>query len=136
MLALQMQCLVTEMFLASAHRLVMSNFKDSIARIGGLLLLLLLPSYHKLGWHQDALVLQEKTLEFRRRMLPENHPEIGTSCFNISLSYRQAGDFHRAMARAREALRIFQAALPPSHSHVKTAQELVRLIEGKIARRA
>ena len=137
LLALQMQCLVTEMFLALAHRLVMSNFKDSIARIGGLLLLLLLPSYHKLGRHQDALVLQEKTLEFWRRMLPENHPEIiGTSCFNNSLSYRQARDFHQAFERAREALRIYPTALPPSHPHVKMAQELVRQLEGKIARRA
>jgi len=30
-----------------------------------------------LGRHQDALVLEEKTLEFRRRVLPENHPDIG-----------------------------------------------------------
>ena len=29
------------------------------------------------GRHQDALVLREKTLEFRRRVLPENHPNIG-----------------------------------------------------------
>ncbi len=34
-------------------------------------------TYHKLGRHQDALVLQEKTLEFWRRVLPENHPDIG-----------------------------------------------------------
>jgi hypothetical protein len=33
--------------------------------------------YRALGRHQDALVLQEKTLEFRRRVLPENHPHIG-----------------------------------------------------------
>jgi hypothetical protein len=34
-------------------------------------------TYGELGRHQDALVLQEKTLEFRRRVLPENHPDIG-----------------------------------------------------------
>ena len=93
-------------------------------------------TYSALCRHQDALVLQEKTLEFRRRVLPKNHPEIGTSCLNIGSSYRQAGDFHRAVERAREALRILQAALPPSHPHVKTAQELVRQIEGDIAGRA
>ena len=92
-------------------------------------------TYGALGRRQDALVLKEKTLDFRRRVLPENHPDIGTSCFNISLSYHQSGDFHRAIVRAREALRIFQAALPPSHPHVKTAQELVFEIEGDIARR-
>ena len=34
-------------------------------------------TYSELG--QDALVLQEKTLEFRRRVLPENHPQIGVT---------------------------------------------------------
>ena len=34
-------------------------------------------SYRELGRHHDALDLQEKTLEFRRRVLPQNHPDIG-----------------------------------------------------------
>ena len=29
------------------------------------------------GRHADALVLREKVLEFRRRVLPEDHPSIG-----------------------------------------------------------
>ncbi len=37
-------------------------------------------TYRALGRHQDALVLQEKTLEFLGRVLPENHPEIGVKC--------------------------------------------------------
>ena len=36
-------------------------------------------TYSALGRHQDAVVLQEKTLEFQRRVLPENHPEIGVT---------------------------------------------------------
>ena len=34
-------------------------------------------SYSALGRHDEALELGEKTLEFRRRVLPENHPDIG-----------------------------------------------------------
>ena len=34
-------------------------------------------SYGAFGRHTDALVLREKVLEFRRRVLPEDHPEIG-----------------------------------------------------------
>ncbi len=34
-------------------------------------------TYSDIGRHQDALVLREKTLEFQRRVLPENHPNIG-----------------------------------------------------------
>ncbi len=34
-------------------------------------------SYDEIGRYEDALVLREKVLEFRRRVLPEDHPEIG-----------------------------------------------------------
>ena len=35
--------------------------------------------YGKLGRQADALELQLKVLEMRRRMLPEDHPLIGAS---------------------------------------------------------
>ena len=34
-------------------------------------------TYSDLGRHEDALVLKERVLEFLRRVLPENHPDIG-----------------------------------------------------------
>ncbi len=34
-------------------------------------------TYGALGRHADALVLREKVLEFRRRVLPEDHPDLG-----------------------------------------------------------
>ena len=82
--------------------------------------------YRNIGRHREALVMEEKTLEFRRRVLPENHPDIGISCLNISVSCLKVTDqtnFHRALQFAREALRIFQATLPPSHPLVKQAQD-------------
>ncbi len=33
--------------------------------------------YFKLGRYADTLVMQERALEFYRRVLPENHPDIG-----------------------------------------------------------
>jgi len=35
--------------------------------------------YLTLGRHQDALVMHEKALAFLRRVLPENHPDIGVT---------------------------------------------------------
>jgi hypothetical protein len=32
---------------------------------------------HAIGKHEDALEMQKRTLEFRRRVLPEHHPDIG-----------------------------------------------------------
>jgi hypothetical protein len=37
-------------------------------------------TYSALGRHADALALGEQVLEFRRRVLPANHPDIGEGC--------------------------------------------------------
>jgi hypothetical protein len=37
-------------------------------------------TYFALGRRADALVMGEQLLEFRRRVLPENHPDIGEGC--------------------------------------------------------
>jgi hypothetical protein len=36
-------------------------------------------TYSELGRHQEAVIIMEKTLEFQRRVLPENHPQIGVT---------------------------------------------------------
>ena len=63
-------------------------------------------TYSELGRLQDALVMGEKALEFMRRVLPENHPEIGASCVNCLFFSENVDDLHRALQFAREALRI------------------------------
>ncbi len=37
-------------------------------------------TYRALGRHADALAMRERVLEFQRRMLPANHPDIGEGC--------------------------------------------------------
>jgi hypothetical protein len=37
-------------------------------------------TYSALGRHSDALAMNESVLEFRRRVLPANHPDIGEGC--------------------------------------------------------
>ena len=34
-------------------------------------------TYSDLGRHEDALAMAERVLEFNRRVLPEDHPDIG-----------------------------------------------------------
>ena len=57
------------------------------------------------------------------------HVLPGMSLYNISFSYEQAGDLDRAIECAREALRIWQAALPPGHEDIVDAEERVRDLE-------
>jgi hypothetical protein len=37
-------------------------------------------TYADVGRHADALALDERVLEFQRRVLPADHPEIGEGC--------------------------------------------------------
>jgi hypothetical protein len=37
-------------------------------------------TYSDLGRYSDALAMEEQVLEFRRRVLPANHPDIGEGC--------------------------------------------------------
>jgi hypothetical protein len=45
----------------------------------------LVGTYLALGRQQDAAIMGEKTLEFRRRVLPENHPQIGDVAILVAL---------------------------------------------------
>jgi hypothetical protein len=53
----------------------------------------------------------------------------GMILYNLSFSYETSGSLPRALECAREALRIWQASLPPGHEHVADAQNLVRRLE-------
>jgi hypothetical protein len=53
----------------------------------------------------------------------------GMTLFNISFSYETSGSLPRALECAREALRIWQASLPPGHEDVSDAQSRVRRLE-------
>ena len=75
--------------------------------------------------------MEESALEFRRRVLPPGHPGIATSLYNISSSYEQAGDMRKALDCAREAVVIWQAALPPGHPDIKDAEKMVLRLERK-----
>ncbi len=37
-------------------------------------------TYRELGRHADARAMGEQVVEFRRRVLPANHPDIGEGC--------------------------------------------------------
>jgi hypothetical protein len=37
-------------------------------------------TYYALGKRADALAMEERVLEFRRRVLPADHPDIGEGC--------------------------------------------------------
>jgi hypothetical protein len=49
-------------------------------------------TYGALGRHEDALAMEESVLEFRRRVLPPNHPQItGWKHLFVCFGLRHAG---------------------------------------------
>ena len=106
-------------------------------------------SYSDLGRHEEALEMREKTLEFRRRVLPENHPDIGhrhtsplipfylnfvfvyagLSLYAISHSFFETGNLQRAMEFVLESLRSLQTALPSGHQDIRNGEDMLRYLE-------
>ena len=91
-------------------------------------------TYGELGRHQDALALREKTLEFRRRVLPENDPEIGVmqmcllirrvmlmrsvlgSAMNeLAKSYSKLGRHQDVLVLQEKTLEFCRRVLPDNH---------------------
>jgi tetratricopeptide (TPR) repeat protein len=90
-------------------------------------------TFSALGRLHDALALQQEALEFNRRVLSENHPNIGLACYNVSSIYAQTGESVTAMEFMHEALRVWTATLPASHPRVLLAQEQLRKIQENLA---
>ena len=44
-------------------------------------------TYSALGRHADALAMGEQALEFSRRVLPADHPDIGEGCVKMDALY-------------------------------------------------
>jgi tetratricopeptide (TPR) repeat protein len=92
-------------------------------------------TYNALGRHQDALVMLEKTLEEFRRVLPENHPDIGvmwlclliyltcdlTRSFlgnamsNLAFAYGGLGRHQDALVMQVKTLEFQRRVLPENH---------------------
>jgi hypothetical protein len=52
-------------------------------------------SFSDIGRHDDALELLEKVLEFRLRVLPKDHPDIGDRTRSPSNMHLQCSSFDR-----------------------------------------
>jgi hypothetical protein len=95
-------------------------------------------TYTSLGRHQDALVMKEKTLEFQRRVLPENHPYIGATCCccgllkeegltlsalgkamsNLTGTYTSLGRHQDALVMGEKTLEFQRRVLPENHPDI------------------
>ncbi|MEO1365604.1 MAG: serine/threonine-protein kinase, partial [Acidobacteriota bacterium] len=62
-----------------------------------------------------------RVLEARRRLLGEDHPEVGTSLNNLAVVHYLQGDFDASEARLLEALALWRQSYGDEHPEVATA---------------
>ena len=58
-------------------------------------------TYDKLGMHEDALALRAEALGHFRRVLPDDHPDIGQSLCALALHYARGCVIRRAAQGTR-----------------------------------
>ena len=73
----------------------MKEVGDMLGRIGC--------AFRELGRHNEALRMMEGALDFRRRILPNDHPHIATSMSNLAAVYGRLGRHEEALAVKRAA---------------------------------
>jgi hypothetical protein len=62
--------------------------------------------------------MKECALEFDRRVLPPDHPDIGRSMNNLAATYSDLGRYADALAMQESALKFFRRVLPPDHPDI------------------
>ncbi len=101
-------------------------------------------TYNKLGRYSEALVMKEKSLEFLRRGLPEDHPEIGATgvLMGLGLVFRHSlcaagecisefatihlglGNHSNAIDWSEKSLNFQRRVLPEDHPGIGDADAL------------
>jgi len=75
----------------------------------------------RFGRKFEALEIQEEVLELRRRILPEDHPDIASAMANLAASYRDLGRLDDAVKIEEEVLEMRRRILPEDHPDIASA---------------
>jgi non-specific serine/threonine protein kinase/serine/threonine-protein kinase len=75
-------------------------------------------TYRKLGYYDEARTLLEGSLEVRRALLGEEHPDVGVSLDLLGQFHYWNGDHARARETLERALAVREAAFGPEHPQV------------------
>ncbi|MCH8184467.1 MAG: tetratricopeptide repeat protein, partial [Chloroflexi bacterium] len=91
--------------------------------------------YWTAGRNDDAIRLDEQTLEMRERVLGPEHPETLTSRSNLAVGYRDAGRIDDAIRLHEQTLELRERVLGPGHPRTLRSRSNLALgyrAEGRI----
>jgi tetratricopeptide (TPR) repeat protein len=89
------------------------------------------------GRGQFGLVepLYRQSLEVRRQVLGEQHPDFANSLNNLAFLYDTVGRYEEAEPLYRQAIEIAVQTLGPSHPHTKTCRANYDALRSKLGSR-
>ncbi|NET59404.1 MAG: tetratricopeptide repeat protein, partial [Symploca sp. SIO2E6] len=73
------------------------------------------------GKYSEAILLAEKALAIRQRILGQEHPDVATSLNNLAFLYYSQGRYEKAESLYQQALEILKRILGPEHPYVASS---------------
>ena len=73
--------------------------------------------------------MYERSLEIRKSVYGEHHPDVATSYNNIGYVYYAQGDYSRALEMYEQALEIYESVYGKGSSVVEELEEIIREIK-------
>ena len=70
---------------------------------------------------KQRAALHKEALDFRKRVLPADHPDIATSMGGLAEAYGALGDHKQSAALHKEALDFGKRVLPADHPDIATS---------------
>jgi tetratricopeptide (TPR) repeat protein len=86
------------------------------------------------GVASRAVAMHSRALAFIKRVLPENHPAIGTSMGNLASTYSALGRHDEALKLQEETLTFNQRVLAENHHDIATSMSNLALTFGALGR--
>jgi eukaryotic-like serine/threonine-protein kinase len=83
--------------------------------------------YRRLGLHQRAVALFERSLEIRRGTLGAENAEVAESINNLAWAFYDKGDYPKAIARAEEAVAMRRKLFGNEHKAVAESLNLLAI---------
>ncbi|CAF2105533.1 unnamed protein product [Rotaria magnacalcarata] len=80
------------------------------------------------GEYKQVALFYEKSLEVKRKTLPQDHSSLATTCSNIDGLYGTMCDYSKALEYYNKAHKIQETVLPPNHSDLAFCYNNIALL--------
>ena len=119
-----------DIFICSADTIIKNEDRDSLVYVAKIASVL-----GELAYYSESLCYYTKVLTVKEKVLPENHPDIATSCNNVGVAYGELGEHKKKLEYCLKALAIHEKVLPENHPVIATSYSNVGCTYGELGDR-